>query len=181
MKRWWWVVGLCLSLGLNAGILTTLAFQKTRSVEEPGTSQPPPPDFRRLADRLDLTGQPRIRLGELQRRLMEEVLFHRRAVEQIRQDLRHELRRSRPEEARVNQLVSELAEHYAALEGALAHHILEARELLPQEKERLYLEMVGRFLSRQEPPRPRGMRPPLRRDPEAQGRDDEAPPPQPQR
>ncbi len=76
MKRWWIVIALLLSVGVNVGILATLATRKLASSPPPSADGPAPPPLReeareeeggsfprvhRLADRLGLEGEQRRR------------------------------------------------------------------------------------------------------------------------
>jgi Spy/CpxP family protein refolding chaperone len=153
VRRWWLALALFLSLGVNAGILATLGLQRWWAQRTPlgaddaGTA--PGPHLARLADRLELEGEPRRRFVEIQRRFLGETLAERRRLERARAELRREILAPSPDRVRVEELVNAAAESTAILDRALARNILESREVLDEEQEQRFLRfVVGRLRQR---------------------------------
>ena len=97
MKRWWLWIVLLLSLGVNVGILTTLAVDRLRGGEAPpadpvsGRPARPAPGFQNLADRLGLEGERRQRFIDIQRGAFERMRGDRQRLRAARLELRREL------------------------------------------------------------------------------------------
>ncbi len=153
MRRWWLVIALLLSLGVNVGILATLAVQRARRPPPLAWEQPegPPRGIRRgldrLADALGLEGEKRQRFLEVQRQFFLGVAQHRRELRRLHQELRRELTAAEPDEPRIRQLVADLGRTYAGFEELTAGAILESRRLLDDEQSRRYLQLLGRLRS----------------------------------
>lgn len=194
MRRWvLWIV-LLLSLGVNVGILLTLALDRgggggteetveiprdlTRELgteaagERPGFEPPGPRGggpmrvLERLADRLELTGEPRERFLDLQRSFLRTGFEGRRQRWRLERELRRELTAPEPDRQRVEALVDELAATFRDMERNLASTVLETRDLLGPEQERLYLgflQRLRRHLDDEVRRRARGPRPPRSR------------------
>jgi Spy/CpxP family protein refolding chaperone len=151
MKRWWvWVV-LLLSLGINAGILATLAAQRLRGPERPPVPAPAPapgpdlgpaPSFEHLADRLRLDGEARGRFLEIQRRTFETLRAERQNLQAARIALRRELLADRPDRQRVEALLDDTGAAQSALERTLVSSLLDSRALLDAEQQQLYMRFV---------------------------------------
>jgi len=154
MKRWWLVIVLLLSVGLNVGILAAIAARRAHpGPREPEMANPandplsnnPLPRLPRFADRLGLEGEERRKFLDIQWSLFQETSRLRLRMGEVHRDLRRELTRSQPDRRRVDALLSESARIYGALERALVSNVLATRELLGPEKEREYLELVGKL------------------------------------
>ncbi len=146
MRRWWLVVALLLSLGVNLGlvgaqIVRHRALAAWRGDQPPGG--PEPGAF--LADRLALDKPQRTRFLEIQRQLAGTVREQRRELGRLRRVLRDELIAPTPDRARVDRLVGEIAERQLALDRAFVDHVLESRELLDGEQLERYLRFLERF------------------------------------
>ena len=180
MRRWWLVLGLLLSLGINAGILATLAVHR---LSRPGPDGPPPdqgpgreegfpdpnpegppPRVTRLADRLGLEGEQRRRFVALQLQFVADTFRLRTQQVETYRALRRELMARKPDRARIDPLLQESARLHLALEQAMARNVIASREVLDPRQERLYLEIVSRLrppgarpegLGAQDPRRPR--------------------------
>ncbi|HEY4573907.1 MAG TPA: periplasmic heavy metal sensor [Thermoanaerobaculia bacterium] len=158
MSRWWLVIALLLSVGLNVGILATIAAHRPgppppREGRPPQEGQNPAnpanvdpvPRLGRLADRLKLEGDQRRKFLDLQWNLYQESTRQRLQMNEVHRDLRRELTRPTPDRQRVEALLNESARVHQALERALVSNILSTRELLGPEKEKEYLKIVGRL------------------------------------
>lgn len=171
MRRWWLVVALLLSLGVNLGLVgAQIVRQRALAVwageRPPGGSEP----GLRLAERLALDGAQREQFLAIQRRLAERVRDERRELGRLRRVLRDELIAPAPDRARVDRLLAEIAERQLALDRAFAEHVLESRELLDPEQLERYLVFLERFTAQ------RFGRPEERAEPRL-GRPDERPEP----
>lgn len=172
MRRWWLLVALLLSVGINGGILGTLAVQHFRqpappagpefepAPPRPGELEPPPepggpppgpaapdlaeprPELGPLADRLGVTGESRRRFLDLQERFVAARREQRFRIVQLQAELRANLVAERPDRARVQAATQALGEAYAALDRALADNILATREILTPEQQRRFLVFV---------------------------------------
>lgn len=157
MSRWWLVIVLLLSVGLNVGILAAIAARRggpppPREEREgrPGhEGQPanvdPVPRLGRLADRLKLEGDQRRKFLDIQWNLYQESTRQRLQMNEVHRELRRELTRPSPDRQRVEALLGESSRIHMALERALVSNILSTRELLGPDKEKEYLKIVGRL------------------------------------
>lgn len=176
-RRWWLLVALLLSLGVNIGVLATLAAQRLQGdvqVEAPEPPRPPRPEhLRHLGRRLELEGEQLERFVTLQQEFLRSSRSERERLHELRHEVRRRLAGPEPEMAAIEPLLEEMAASYLELERLLAAHVLVARDLLDGEAERRYL----RFLSRMGPgppgtrrgPGPGERRRPLRDRPPAPG------------
>ncbi|HEY2291355.1 MAG TPA: periplasmic heavy metal sensor [Thermoanaerobaculia bacterium] len=159
MIRWWLVIALLLSVGLNVGILATIAARRPgppppreggppQEGQNPANANPnidPVPRLGRLADRLKLEGDQRRKFLDLQWNLYQESTRQRLQMNEAHRELRRELTRPTPDRQRVEALLNESSRIHQALERALVNNILSTRELLGPEKEKEYLKIVGRL------------------------------------
>jgi heavy-metal resistance protein len=181
VKRWWLVIVLLLSLGINAGLFAAILVRRMAAPRLPppaaGQQQGAADQLPRLADRLGLEGDARRRFLERQLRFLEETLRLQLHQREIHRELRHELTGSAPDRARVDQILRGSAATYHALEQALASDVLDTREILSPDQQRQFLQIVRRL--RAQGPRVfqgpgQQQRGPLQR--RLQRRRDEAPP-----
>lgn len=146
MRRWWLVLALLLSVGINVGILSVLVVHRLRPPRPPA---PMPPvmtaGVERFADHLGLAGEDRRRFVELQRGFFESTREGRERMERLRRQLRRELTARHPDRQRVAETLDELARTYAELEGAFARLVLDSRELLDPRQQREYLRFLARL------------------------------------
>lgn len=178
MRRWWVVIALLLSVGVNIGLLAAVATRKIaargeRSEGLPGPQGRPPsgpalqeaePLHRvmRLADRLGLEGESRRHFLDLQRQLFEETLQRRMRLAETQREVRRELAAADPDPQRIDELLQEAARDYLILEQALAKNVVATRSVLTPRQEEEYL----RIISRLRPLGPGGIgQPPARRRP----------------
>ena len=181
MRRWWIVIALLLSLGVNLGLVAAMATRRIaargeRGLEAGGPGQGQPlPRFRRLADRLGLEGEQRRRFLDLQGQLFEETVRIRMRQAESQREVRRELVSPEPDQERIDALLQQSARDFLTLEQALAKNIVATRAILSPGQEEEYLRIVSRM--QQQPPRRR--LPPMRerRFPRERGeRPEEGPP-----
>jgi hypothetical protein len=173
MRRWWLVIALLLSLGLNLGILAAVAARRAggpprpkppAEITNPGAD--PMPRLPRLADRLGLEGEERRKFIDIQWSLFQETSRLRLQLGEIHREVRRETTSETPDRAKIERLLNESSGVYLNLEKTLVKHVLATRDLLGPDKEREYLDLVGRLrvpngpgpgmgLQGQEPRRPR--------------------------
>lgn len=153
MRRWWLVVALLLSLGINAGVVGVLLIQRVRDRGRPPL---PGPGFGagrapllELADELRLSGEQRERFLQIQRNFFEQTVRDRRQLDAVRRDLRLEVLRKSPDRVRVDELLRQMSTLTGQLERAFVGNVLASREILTEEQQRRFLELVPRL--RQQP------------------------------
>jgi Spy/CpxP family protein refolding chaperone len=159
VKRWWVIIALLLSVGVNVGILATLA---TRRMSRPQPPPPPreepappagpedegqetggPPRASRLADRLGLEGEPRRRFLDLQQQFFEQTVRIRLHMVETQREVRRELMSPEPDRQKIDTLLQDSARDFLSLEQALAKNVVESREILNPEQEREFLRFVA--------------------------------------
>ena len=195
MRRWWIVIALLLSVGVNVGILAALATRHAIRPErqplplpreEPGPMEGHdpggPPRASRLADRLGLEGEPRRQFLELQQRFFEKTVRIRLRMVETQREVRRELMSEEPDRQNIDALLQDSARDFLTLEQALATNIVESRELLNPEQEEEFLRVVARMRPQaggfgprpgqrpEPPPWRRDQRPPRDRFPPEDGR-----------
>jgi hypothetical protein len=158
VKRWWLVLALLLSLGMNVGILTTIAAGRLRPGFGQGAQeaqkppqQPPEKRLARLADRLGLAGPERERFLALQRRFFSDTGKDRKRLQQIYRQVRRELISDHPDAEHVEQLLMESSQVYLRVERAVTTNVLETRKILKPEQESRFLELVEKMRPGQGP------------------------------
>ncbi len=118
MKRWWLVIVLLLSVGLNLGILAAIAARRAQPGPGPRDPRPaealnpvadPLPRLPRLADRLGLEGEERRRFIDIQWELFQKTGRLRLRRGEVHRELKRELTRGEPDRQRVDQLLRESA------------------------------------------------------------------------
>ena len=172
MRRWWLVIALLVSLGVNAGILATLAASgriggpvrplagvpagppgALGPAGEQGPRLPAAAGWRleRLADELGLAGEERERFVDLQRRMFQDGIALARERFALQAELRRELLAAEPDRERIETLIGEIAAVFTRLEENTASGILDTRELLDPEQERRYLRVVAQIRALRDP------------------------------
>ena len=152
-KRWWLVLALLLSVGVNAGIFSVLAMQRWRGPrwQTQTQRQTARPAGRgqgaldKAADRLHLRGENRQRFIVIHRKFFTENRRGQVRLEELRRQLGRQLSASQPDEDRIEQIVAELGERYAQLDRLLAKTVLASRVLLNRRQEKAYLKMLSRL------------------------------------
>ena len=154
MRRWWLVIALLLSVGLNLGILGAIVAARRPPRPEPREPRPaeaidpagdPLPRLPRLADRLGLEGEERRKFIDIQWNLFQKTARLRLQRGEVHRDLKRELTGGEPDRQRVDQLLNESARIYRAMERALVDSVLASRDLLNEEQEKEYLRFVGQL------------------------------------
>jgi hypothetical protein len=162
MRRWWLVIALLLSVGLNIGILAAIGARRAALFAGKGGRPPleagnpgdnsggkpgadPVPRLARLADRLKLEGEPRRRFLDIQWNLYQETTRLRLRLNEVHRDLRREMSRPTPDRQRVEALLNDSARIYLALERSLVNNVFATRDLLDPEQQEEYLKIVGRL------------------------------------
>lgn len=164
MKRWWLVIALLLSVGVNAGIVAALMVHRwnadrpqRQAAEKPaalpnnqgggqgGGQEGVPQRVIRLADQLGLEGDQRRRFISLQGSFFAETLRLRTDQAETQRELRRALSAPNPDPARIQTLLQESGRVFLALEQSLAKNVLDSRRLLNPEQERKFLKILGRL------------------------------------
>jgi hypothetical protein len=153
MRRWWLVIALLLSVGLNLGILVAIGARLAArprpaprpELQEANSPGDPVQRLARFADRLKLEGETRRKFLDIQWDLFQETTRLRLQLGEVHRELRRELARGEADRQRIDGLLQESSRLYLALERALVDNVYATRGLLGPEKEREYLKMIGRM------------------------------------
>ncbi len=148
MRRWWLVLALMLSLGINAGVVAMLIVERLRATAVARNETPPPMlqgVVERLGVRLGLQGEDRRRFVQVQRAFVEGTWRQRRRLLALREELRHELILDEPDREKMDRLLAEASRIQAELDRALVDMALEVHEILPPEKRQFFLRELGRL------------------------------------
>jgi hypothetical protein len=147
VKRWWLVIALLLSAGMNLGLLVGLVLNSPAVARQQQEALRPaaPGRLQQLADRLGLEGETRQRFIARQRQFFAETAVPRTRLPEIRRQVRAELIRPHPNEARIDQLLREGSEIFLTLERAVVANVLDSRRMLGPEEERRYVELISRL------------------------------------
>jgi Spy/CpxP family protein refolding chaperone len=174
VKRWALWLALLLSVGVNVGILLTLAAgpggwpwsqrperpRAERSWDGPPRGVVPHGEMAgrhrdgparhlgRVADRLGLEGGERERFVAIQEDFLATVRDGRRRRGELHRELRAELTSPEPDRRRVEELLGELSVVQLEMEQAFADAVLASRELLGPEQEEAYLVFLRRLPGR---------------------------------
>ena len=145
MRRWWLVIALLLSIGMNVGLLAAMVLGSPGAAERQQAALRPaaPGRLQQLANRLGLRGPMRRRFVERQRQFFADTAAPRARLPQLRRQVRAELLLPRPDRGQIDQLLRESAGLYLDLERAVVANVLDSRGLLGTEEERRYLELIG--------------------------------------
>ncbi len=169
MKRWWLVIALLLSVGVNIGILATLSFQGRSSVRGGTTTRGTasedtdhgtladvakdplaqagrlPPVIRRMANELGLKGEKRAAFTAVQRTFFEQTLAARSRMARLQREIRSEVTAGDPDRETLDQLLLELSAAHTDLERAFVTNLLDSRELLDDKQERRFMHFLRRI------------------------------------
>jgi hypothetical protein len=147
VKRWWLVIALVLSIGMNLGLLIALALSSPALVQQQqGVMRPTAPGrLQQLADRLGIEGEVRRRFIQRQRQFFSETAGPRARLPEIRRQVRAELTRPHPDRARIDELLREGSEIFLMLERAVVANVLDSRAVLPPDAERKYVDLISRL------------------------------------
>lgn len=158
MKRWWFVVVLALSLGMNVGIVSTLVIRhwqpKPPTVDSPGRA------LEQLVGQLGLEGEPRARFVAIQKKFYEQGRRNHRSQRAAQARLKRLLSAPQPNRQRIEGVIDELAALHGERHRLLAEAVLRSSEVLDRRQLNVYrrfLSRVGeRFQQRNDRWRPRG-------------------------
>ncbi len=147
MKRWWLVIALLLSVGMNVGLLVALALDRPAVTQKQQEALRPAAAGRipQLAARLGLEGVERRRFIQRQRQFFAETAVSRARLPEVRREIRAELTRPTPDRARIEELLRESGELFLSLERSLVVNVLDTRALLGPEQERRYIDLISRL------------------------------------
>lgn len=145
MRRWWLLVALLLSLGMNLGVLASLGLGRWRAPNPlaAGRLTDRSPNVDLLADRLGLDGPPRQQFLAMHRRFFETVRQSRTQLVRLRRQLHRELVAANPDRGKIDRLLRELARTQLRVEQALAENTLASREILSPQQRRLYFRFLA--------------------------------------
>ncbi len=151
--KWWLLAFLMLSIGLNVGVLTTVAIQKKHDRKQ--LQDPPKPSlernrlaetrFNRLADALELEGPDReafIQQQVLFAQEFEESRFHLRRAHAELRDL---LVDPEADAATALKASEEAGRAYGEMDALLVKHVFKVRELLTPEQVSAYVRILNRI------------------------------------
>lgn len=119
-----------------------------------GGRGPGEPPVGRLADHLGLEGEVRERFVARQRDFLAAYFENRRLRRELGDELRRELLTAQPDRARIEALLSRLAEVQEAGERATVEVILDSRQLLDDEQQRGYFLFLDRLREGRRPDGP---------------------------
>jgi Spy/CpxP family protein refolding chaperone len=146
MKRSWVWIALLLSVGINVGILATIATARYRGGprvdRSPSESAPP---FARMADHLGLEGEVKEQFLAIQEDLFRTTRQQRERLEALRGEMRQEIIADIPDPVRVDQLLAETAEVSRDLDAAMVESVLATRRLLSPEQQQRYFRVLDRL------------------------------------
>jgi len=154
VRRWGLALALLLSVGVNIGILATLAVRRGGALNRPDRPHPekpgpmaeePPLRATRLADRLGLEGEQRRRFLRLQGRFFAETVRLRTEQAEVFRELRRELAAPEPDRQKIEELTRASARAHLALQQAMVKNVTATREILDPDQERLFLDIVSRL------------------------------------
>jgi hypothetical protein len=162
VRRWGLALALLLSLGVNIGILATLAVRQTAPPDRPNRPRPeeprplprpgpgeitdePPLRAARLADRLGLEGEQRRRFLRIQGRFFAETVRLRTEQAEAFRELRRELAAPEPDRQKIEELTRASARAHLALQQAMVRNVIATREILDPDRERLFLDIISRL------------------------------------
>jgi hypothetical protein len=150
VTRWWLAVALVLSLGVNVGVLATLAVQRLRAepaVEAPRAPReaPRPEQLHHLGRRLQLEGQELERFVALHQEFLRRSRESRERLASLRREARRQMAAGEPSMEALEPVLQEMGAAYLELERELAAHVIEARQMLDPEAEERYLRLISRL------------------------------------
>lgn len=151
MKLSWLWIALAVSLGINVGVLGTLAVQgsdKEKGTEEKSAERSLDERTGPIAERLGLEGEDREKFMQLQRGMLESSQGHRDELDGMRREVRKELREDDPDRARMDRLIGDMAEVSSAQEREYVEMVMATRELLDDEQQAMYLQFLAQARAR---------------------------------
>lgn len=159
MKRWWIVLLLLLSVGLNAGLLAQRRHEKrerearieerqARAAERRGEREPqarPLADrlIARLVDKVGVQGENREKFIALQKDFFARTLATRERLRGSQKALRENLRSEKPDRPLADRQLAELAAAQEEIEAAFVDNYFAASALLDQDQQKRYREWIA--------------------------------------
>ncbi len=156
--KWWLVLLLMLSIGINVGLLLSRAWPDKPAPPLPAPEAPPtgfehlPPVIHRLLDRLRLDEERRQKFLGHQRRFLSRTIAARGRVAELQRELRRELTAPEPDRDHLDELLAELNAMHGELERAFVDNLLDSRALLDGEQEKTFMHFMGRLRGQQAEP-----------------------------
>ncbi|MCH9650505.1 MAG: periplasmic heavy metal sensor [Deltaproteobacteria bacterium] len=142
MKRWWLILVLALSLGVNLGIVSTLVIRhwtpKPPAVNNPGRA------LEQLVEQLDLDGEPRARFVTIQKDFYEQARRNHRRQRAAQQRLKRLLSAPNPDRQRIEGAIDELSLLYGERHRLLAEAVLRSSKILNRRQLNVYRRFLGR-------------------------------------
>ena len=167
MKRWWLVIALLLSVGVNLGILAALATGGFGLRSRPRPDSGPRPSFDGavhdvgdLARGVGLDEEETREFRSLHQEFFARARESRRTSMEARRELLGELTAPEPDEQRIDEMLSVISRAEAELERAMVQTTLKARDLLGDKEEAHYLRFLSSRMMRMGGGRPPGGFPP---------------------
>jgi Spy/CpxP family protein refolding chaperone len=164
VRSWGLALALLLSLGVNIGILATLAVRQAAPPDRPDrprpaeprptpprpgpgeeTAEEPPLRANRLADRLGLEGEQRRRFLRIQGRFFAETVRLRTEQAEVFRELRRELSAPEPDRQKIEELTRASARAHLGLQQAMVRNVTATREILDPDQQRLFLDIISRL------------------------------------
>ncbi len=158
-QRWWLIIVLLLSLGLNLGFFASRVVQQRASrtadsgdaateasAEDQVRRDGRMPRFvRRMADELDLEGERREAFIEIQRTFFEQTIDARGRMARLQDAIRREITSASPDRQVLDEMLTELSAAHRDLERAFVTNLLDSRELLDGDQERRFMRFLRRM------------------------------------
>ncbi|MEM7349785.1 MAG: periplasmic heavy metal sensor [Acidobacteriota bacterium] len=151
MRRWWLLIALLLSLGLNLGMLASRALQQREANRNPIVEDSDRTDSRvprvvyRMADDLRLTGAQRDEFVEIQRTFFDQTIDARGRMAYFQSEVRREITSDSPDREALDEILDGLSLAHSDLERAFVTNLLDTRELLDDEQEKRYRHFLRRM------------------------------------
>jgi len=155
VRRWWLLILLLLSVGINIGLI--LAFASGKLSQQAQLRQPSAleqelsriegrigPFVMRMADELGLQAEKRRLFARHQRRFFQQTLAARRRFREVQKQLVHEIAAADPDRQSIDRFLDQLVAAYAAQERAFVDNMVATRELLDDQQRQKF----SRFLVR---------------------------------
>lgn len=179
MRRWWPILALLLSLGINVGLVTALVIDRSRARDDAGLEAPPNPDalppgqggpgqlapgprFKLAAERLGLAPEARERFLALEQRHFAEARAARLRVQEAREAIRRALLAAELDETEIERLTAAANAAVAEQDRGFVRHLVELKGILEPAQFERYLAFLtraraaGAAMDRRPPnPRPR--------------------------
>jgi hypothetical protein len=147
VKRWWLVIGLVLSIGMNLGLLVALALSSPAIAQQQQRTMRPtaPGRLQQLADYLGIEGEVRRRFISRNRQFFQDTAGPRARLPEIRKEVRTELIREHPDPARIDERLREASDIFLQLERSVVANVLDCRRILPPDAGRKYVDLISRL------------------------------------